>query len=66
MAMDDKPDELSEFLVEESVDSKRKIPVGWLILFWGLILWGIYYFASYTPSISGWSQEKAYEESVKK
>ena len=66
MAMDDKPDELSEFLVEESVDAKRKIPVGWLILFWGLILWGIYYFASYTPSISGWSQEKAYEESVKK
>ena len=66
MAMDDKPDELSEFLVEESVDSKRKIPVGWLILFWALILWGIYYFASYTPSISGWSQEKAYEESVKK
>ena len=66
MATDEKPDELSEFLVEESVDAKRKIPVGWLILFWGLILWGIYYFASYTPSISGWSQEKAYEESVKK
>jgi hypothetical protein len=66
MAMDEKPDELSEFLVEESVDAKRKIPVGWLILFFGLILWGIYYFVSYTPSISGWSQEKAYEESVKK
>jgi len=65
MAMDEKPDELSEFLVEESVDAKRKIPLGWLILFWGLILWGIYYFVSYTPSISGWSQEKAYEESVK-
>jgi len=66
MTMDEKPDELSEFLVEESVDAKRKIPLGWLILFWGLILWGIYYFVSYTPSISGWSQEKAYEESVKK
>jgi hypothetical protein len=66
MAMDEKPDELSEFLVEESVDAKRKIPAGWLILFWALILWGIYYFVSYTPSISGWSQEKAYEESVKK
>jgi hypothetical protein len=66
MATDDKPDELSEFLVEESVDAKRKIPLGWLILFWGLILWGIYYFASYTPSLSGWSQEKAYEESLKK
>ena len=66
MAMDDKLDELREFLVEESVDAKRQIPLGWLILFWGLILWGIYYFVSYTPGISGWSQEKAYEESVKK
>ncbi|HET6516183.1 MAG TPA: cbb3-type cytochrome c oxidase N-terminal domain-containing protein [Thermodesulfovibrionales bacterium] len=59
-------DSLKEFLVEESVDAKRKIPIGWLILFWGLILWGIYYFVSYTPAISGWSQQKAYEESVKK
>ncbi|HXX53904.1 MAG TPA: cbb3-type cytochrome c oxidase N-terminal domain-containing protein [Thermodesulfovibrionales bacterium] len=59
-------DNLKEFLVEESVDAKRRIPVGWLILFWGLILWGVYYFLSYTPSISGWSQVKAYEESVKK
>jgi len=66
MAEHEELDDLKEFLVEESVDAKRKIPVGWLILFWGLILWGIYYFASYTPSISGWSQEKAYEESVKK
>jgi len=66
MAEHEELDDLKEFLVEESVDAKRKIPVGWLILFWALILWGIYYFASHTPSISGWSQEKAYEESVKK
>ncbi|HAM49269.1 MAG TPA: hypothetical protein DCP92_00695 [Nitrospiraceae bacterium] len=64
--MEEKLDELKEFLVEEGVDAKRKIPIGWLILFWGLILWGIYYFVAYTPSISGWSQQKAYEESIKK
>lgn len=57
-------DSLKEFENEETL--KRKIPVGWLILFWGLIVWGIYYFISYTPAISGWSQEKAYYESVKK
>jgi hypothetical protein len=50
----------------EAKDTKRKLPIGWLILFWGLIIWGIYYLASYTPAISGWSQEKAYQESVKK
>ncbi len=50
----------------EAKETSRKLPVGWLILFWGLIIWGIYYFAAYTPSISGWSQEKAYEESATK
>jgi N-terminal domain of cytochrome oxidase-cbb3, FixP len=50
----------------EAKDTARKIPHGWLILFWGLILWGIYYLAMYSPVISGWTQEKAYEESVTK
>lgn len=53
-------DSLEEFESEETL--KRKIPIGWLILFWALILWGIYYFVSYTPGISGWSQEKAFLE----
>jgi N-terminal domain of cytochrome oxidase-cbb3, FixP len=66
MAAHEDLDELKEFLVEESVDEKRKIPRGWLILFWCLILWGIYYVATYTPAISGWSQGKAYEESISK
>ena len=65
MAGDEKLDELREFVVEESEDRKRKIPIGWLVLFWALILWGIYYFATYSPLISGWTQEKAYEESLK-
>ena len=59
-------DNLSEFQVEESVDASRKIPMGWRILFWGLIIWGIYYFVAYTPAITGWTQAKAYEESIKK
>lgn len=50
----------------EARDTAKKLPLGWLILFWGLIIWGVYYFVSYTPAISGWSQEKAYEESVKR
>lgn len=59
-------DDLREFHVEESTETSRKIPVGWLILFWGLILWGIYYFVAYTPAFTGWTQVKAYEESIKK
>lgn len=50
----------------EAKETSRRLPYGWLLLFFGLIAWGIYYLAAYTPAISGWSQEKAYEESVKK
>ncbi|MEW6601969.1 MAG: cbb3-type cytochrome c oxidase N-terminal domain-containing protein [Nitrospirota bacterium] len=50
----------------EAKETSKKLPVGWLILFWGLIIWGVYYFITYTPSISGWSQEKAYQESITK
>ncbi len=50
----------------EAKDTARKLPLGWLLLFCSLILWGIYYTVTYTPSISGWSQEKAYMDSIKK
>ena len=56
-------DNMEEFEAKETL---RKLPLGWLILFWALILWGIYYFAAYSPAVSGWTQEKVYEESVKK
>ncbi len=54
-------DKIEDF---EAKDTANRLPAGWLLLFWGLILWGIYYFAAYSPSISGWTQEKAYEESI--
>ncbi len=50
----------------EAKDSSRTIPMGWKILFWGLIVWGVYYVVSYTPIFSGWSQESAYTQSVGK
>ncbi len=50
----------------EAKDTSKKLPIGWLLLFWGLILFGIYYFVAYSPFISGWSQERAYTESLKK
>ena len=49
----------------ESKETSHKLPIGWQILFWGLILWGVYYLYTYTPSLGGWSQEQAYQESVK-
>ena len=50
----------------EAKETSHTLPMGWLILFWALILWGAYYLYTYTPSLGGWSQEKAYQESVEK
>ncbi len=49
----------------EKQDTKTKLPLGWVLLFAGLMLWGAFYLITYTPQISGWTQEGAYLESVK-
>jgi cytochrome c oxidase cbb3-type subunit 3 len=50
----------------EAKETRRVLPLGWQLLFWGLILWGIYYTVSYTPALSGWSQENAFTQSMQK
>ncbi|MCS7199695.1 MAG: c-type cytochrome [Caldimicrobium sp.] len=57
-------DDLREFETEECCS--RPIPKGWWILFWGLIIWGIYYIYAYTPAFTGWSQEKELQEELAK
>ena len=49
----------------EREETKTKLPLGWLLLYVGLILWGIYYAVSFTPQVSGWTQEGQYQESLK-
>lgn len=45
----------------EAKDTARKLPWGWLLLFFGLIAWGIYYLWTYSPWSTGWTQAKEYE-----
>ena len=54
-------DNLDDF---EAKETAHKLPLGWVILYVGLILFGIYYFAAFSPSTSGWTQEKEYQESL--
>ena len=49
----------------EAKETAKKVPFGWWALYFGLILWGIYYLWTYSPSLGGWSQARDYEESVK-
>ena len=60
------PEDLDELENFEAKDTSHKLPLGWQLLFWGLIVFGIYYVIAYTPSFGGWSQERAYQDSVKK
>jgi hypothetical protein len=50
----------------ESKDTSHALPVGWLVLFFGLIAFGVVYSWAYTPSLGGWSQEREYQQSIEK
>ena len=58
MAFQPELDDLSKF---EAKETSRKLPVGWLLLFWGLVVWGAYYAWANTPSLGGWSQAQDLE-----
>jgi heme/copper-type cytochrome/quinol oxidase subunit 2 len=32
------------------------VPLGWKVLFFGLIAWGVYYLYMYSPWTTGWTQ----------
>lgn len=57
-------EEKDDISAMERKDTSKKLPLGWVLLFAGLIVWGIYYYIAYTPSISGWTQNKALEQSM--
>jgi len=40
----------------ERKDTAQTVPVGWLLLFFGLIAWGAWYLYSYSPWSTGWTQ----------
>jgi N-terminal domain of cytochrome oxidase-cbb3, FixP len=56
--MSEQLDDLEKF---EAKETSRKLPVGWLLLFWGLIVWGAYYLWAFTPGLGGWSQSQDLE-----
>jgi hypothetical protein len=53
MAFNSEPDDLSAF---EAKETSHRIPTGWAVLFWGLIVFGVYYLWAYSPALGGWQQ----------
>jgi hypothetical protein len=58
MSTEHELDDLTRF---ENKQTARTLPVGWLLLFWGLIVWGAYYLWAYSPALGGWSQAQELE-----
>ena len=48
----------------EPQESHNKIPKGWLLFFFGMIIFLIGYIVSYTPAISGWSFYKGFDKEM--
>jgi len=48
----------------EAKETAHRLPVGWLVLFFGLIAWGVVYLWLYTPATSGWSQAGELEKAA--
>jgi heme/copper-type cytochrome/quinol oxidase subunit 2 len=40
----------------EAKETANTVPAGWLVLFFGLIGWGVYYLYMYSPWSTGWTQ----------
>jgi len=41
----------------ERKETAHTVPVGWNVLFYGLIAWGAWYLYRYSPWTTGWTQE---------
>lgn len=48
----------------ENKETAHRLPLGWLLLFFGLIVLGVIYLWLYSPALSGWSQAGEYEKAV--
>jgi heme/copper-type cytochrome/quinol oxidase subunit 2 len=53
------PDTAEGMEAKETADA---VPVGWKVLFYGLILWGVYYLYMYSPWTTGWTQAGELEQ----
>jgi hypothetical protein len=59
-AIDDEIPDTAEGM--EAKATADTVPVGWKVLFYGLILWGVYYLYTYSPWTTGWTQAGELEQ----
>lgn len=47
--------------LESRPETAHAVPLGFWLLFWGLIVFGVYYLWAYSPALGGWSQARDLE-----
>ena len=58
---DKQVDDLDDIEKFEAKETSGLLPVGYLILYFGLIAWGLWYLWAYSPWGGGWTQAKDVE-----
>lgn len=58
MAFNPETDNLTAF---EAKATSHTLPLGFLLLYFGLIAWGAYYLWAYSPALGGWEQAQDVE-----
>ncbi len=48
----------------QAKETEHRLPAGWLLLFFGLIAFGVVYLWLYSPALSGWSQAGELEKAA--
>ena len=46
------------------VEGDQPVPLGWRILFWGLVAFGGFYLVAYSPWTRGWTQAEGLSEAA--
>jgi hypothetical protein len=57
-------EELDDLAKFENPKTSHALPAGYLVLYFGLIAWGLWYLWAYSPWGSGWTQARDLEGTV--
>lgn len=60
--MSDNTEQLDDIhALEARPETANALPAGWRLLYWGLVIFGVFYLWRYSPALGGWAQSQDLE-----